>query len=215
MQPTQLLLGCCCWAAAVSSVLQRSWPSVFTAGLLSRSLLRRARSSTSGCQRSVRPLLGLLLAELHQLALGAPVHACRNGALRWQPAPATPAAAVQPSAPVMSGSSCLPSRCIAAPSCTPQPAYLSGSAVPPTQRVALHPQLLQIRLRLLPLLCSCCQVSAADVRKAHAIHPVAAYQLEWSLWSRDAEVGGLVLRVSFERLAAMAQRRPERVPPCC
>lgn len=34
------------------------------------------------------------------------------------------------------------------------------------------------------------QVSAADVRKAHAIHPVAAYQLEWSLWTRDAEVGG-------------------------
>lgn len=33
------------------------------------------------------------------------------------------------------------------------------------------------------------QVSPDDVRKAHAIHPVTAYQLEWSLWSRDAEVG--------------------------
>ena len=28
----------------------------------------------------------------------------------------------------------------------------------------------------------------ADLRKAHAIHLVTAYQLEWSLWSRDAEV---------------------------
>lgn len=26
------------------------------------------------------------------------------------------------------------------------------------------------------------------MRKAHAIHPVTAYQMEWSLWSRDAEV---------------------------
>lgn len=34
------------------------------------------------------------------------------------------------------------------------------------------------------------QVSPEDVRKAHAIHPVTAYQLEWSLWTRDAEVGG-------------------------
>lgn len=33
------------------------------------------------------------------------------------------------------------------------------------------------------------QVSAADVCTAHAIHPVTAYQLEWSLWTRDAEVG--------------------------
>jgi aryl-alcohol dehydrogenase-like predicted oxidoreductase len=31
------------------------------------------------------------------------------------------------------------------------------------------------------------EVSPEDVRKAHAIHPVTAYQLEWSLWSRDAE----------------------------
>ena len=33
------------------------------------------------------------------------------------------------------------------------------------------------------------EFSAADLRKAHAIHPISAYQLEWSLWSRDAEVG--------------------------
>lgn len=31
------------------------------------------------------------------------------------------------------------------------------------------------------------EVSAADLRKAHAVHPITAYQLEWSLWSRDAE----------------------------
>ena len=32
------------------------------------------------------------------------------------------------------------------------------------------------------------EISAVDLRKAHAIHPVTAYQCEWSLWSRDAEV---------------------------
>lgn len=26
-----------------------------------------------------------------------------------------------------------------------------------------------------------------DIRKAHAVHPITAYQLEWSLWTRDAE----------------------------
>ncbi|CAD7699075.1 unnamed protein product [Ostreobium quekettii] len=31
------------------------------------------------------------------------------------------------------------------------------------------------------------EASAADIRKAHAIHPITAYQLEWSLWTRDAE----------------------------
>ncbi|KAK9793456.1 hypothetical protein WJX73_010448 [Symbiochloris irregularis] len=31
------------------------------------------------------------------------------------------------------------------------------------------------------------EVSAADLRKAHAVHPITAVQLEWSLWSRDAE----------------------------
>ena len=34
------------------------------------------------------------------------------------------------------------------------------------------------------------EVSESDLRKAHAIHPITAYQLEWSLWSRDAEVSG-------------------------
>ncbi|KAL4426698.1 hypothetical protein ABPG77_004754 [Micractinium sp. CCAP 211/92] len=31
------------------------------------------------------------------------------------------------------------------------------------------------------------EASAEDLRKAHAIYPITAYQLEWSLWSRDAE----------------------------
>jgi aryl-alcohol dehydrogenase-like predicted oxidoreductase len=31
------------------------------------------------------------------------------------------------------------------------------------------------------------EFSAADLRKAHAVHPISAYQLELSLWSRDAE----------------------------
>ena len=32
------------------------------------------------------------------------------------------------------------------------------------------------------------EVSAEDLRKAHAVHPISAVQLEWSLWTRDAEV---------------------------
>jgi aryl-alcohol dehydrogenase-like predicted oxidoreductase len=32
------------------------------------------------------------------------------------------------------------------------------------------------------------EVSAATLRKAHAIHPIAAVQTEYSLWSRDAEI---------------------------
>ncbi len=32
------------------------------------------------------------------------------------------------------------------------------------------------------------EVSAADLRAAHAVHPISAVQLEWSLWTRDAEV---------------------------
>ncbi len=32
------------------------------------------------------------------------------------------------------------------------------------------------------------EISAADIRKAHAVHPITAVELEWSLFSRDAEV---------------------------
>jgi aryl-alcohol dehydrogenase-like predicted oxidoreductase len=36
------------------------------------------------------------------------------------------------------------------------------------------------------------EVSAEDLRKAHAVHPITAVQLEWSLWTRDAEVNPLL-----------------------
>ncbi|KAG5231916.1 aldo-keto reductase [Salix suchowensis] len=31
------------------------------------------------------------------------------------------------------------------------------------------------------------EASASTIRRAHAVHPVTAVQLEWSLWSRDVE----------------------------
>lgn len=36
-----------------------------------------------------------------------------------------------------------------------------------------------------------CEVSADTLRKAHAVHPMAALQTEYSLWSRDAEIAVL------------------------
>ena len=35
------------------------------------------------------------------------------------------------------------------------------------------------------------EVSAATLRKAHAVHPITALQTEYSLWTRDAEVAVL------------------------
>lgn len=32
------------------------------------------------------------------------------------------------------------------------------------------------------------EVSAEDVRKAHAVHPITAVEMEWSLFARDCEV---------------------------
>lgn len=32
------------------------------------------------------------------------------------------------------------------------------------------------------------EVSPEDLRKAHAVHPITAVQLEWSLFTRDVEV---------------------------
>jgi len=40
------------------------------------------------------------------------------------------------------------------------------------------------------------EVSAATLRRAHAVHPIAAVQSEYSLWSRNAEIG--VLRACAE-----------------
>ncbi len=34
------------------------------------------------------------------------------------------------------------------------------------------------------------EASAANIRRAHAVHPIAALQNEWSLWSRDLERNG-------------------------
>lgn len=31
------------------------------------------------------------------------------------------------------------------------------------------------------------ETNEADIRKAHAVHPLTAVQLEWSLWTRDCE----------------------------
>ena len=31
------------------------------------------------------------------------------------------------------------------------------------------------------------EASASTIRRAHAVHPISAVQLEWSLWTRDAE----------------------------
>ena len=31
------------------------------------------------------------------------------------------------------------------------------------------------------------EASASTIRRAHAVHPITAVQLEWSLWSRNAE----------------------------
>ena len=31
------------------------------------------------------------------------------------------------------------------------------------------------------------EASASTIRRAHAVHPLTAVQLEWSLWSRDLE----------------------------
>jgi len=32
------------------------------------------------------------------------------------------------------------------------------------------------------------EATADEIRLAHAIHPISAVQLEWSLWTRNAEV---------------------------
>ena len=32
------------------------------------------------------------------------------------------------------------------------------------------------------------EVTGAQIRAAHAVHPITAVQLEWSLWERGAEV---------------------------
>ena len=47
------------------------------------------------------------------------------------------------------------------------------------------------------------EASAEEIRRAHAVHPITACQLEWSLWSRDVEVPHLAFSptCSPEKLA--------------
>ena len=40
------------------------------------------------------------------------------------------------------------------------------------------------------------EVSAETIRRAHAVHPISAVEMEWSLFSRDAEVQFLPIGVS-------------------
>jgi aryl-alcohol dehydrogenase-like predicted oxidoreductase len=53
------------------------------------------------------------------------------------------------------------------------------------------------------------EVSAATLRKAHAEHPIAAVQTEYSLWTRDAEVGVLdacqALGIAFVAFSPVAR----------
>ena len=50
------------------------------------------------------------------------------------------------------------------------------------------------------------EVSAATLRKAHAVHPIAAVQSEYSLWSRDVEIA--VLQACRELGAALVAFSP-------
>ena len=65
------------------------------------------------------------------------------------------------------------------------------------------------------------EASAADIRAAHAVCPLSAVQLEWSLWSRDVEVRAVLLCDDNEAAAAVCvlmcvcvyagrKRRPSR-----
>ena len=54
------------------------------------------------------------------------------------------------------------------------------------------------------------EVSAATLRRAHAVHPIAALQNEYSLWTRNAEIAGLAackeLGVAFVAFSPLARR---------
>ena len=39
------------------------------------------------------------------------------------------------------------------------------------------------------------EATSDEIRRAHAIHPISAVQLEWSLWTRNAEVAIHVLDI--------------------
>ena len=39
------------------------------------------------------------------------------------------------------------------------------------------------------------EASAEEIRRAHAVHPISACQLEWSIWTRDVEVGNQLAHI--------------------
>lgn len=41
------------------------------------------------------------------------------------------------------------------------------------------------------------EISPSDIRKAHAVHPITALEMEWSLFSREAEVCSMFLSLSY------------------
>ena len=47
------------------------------------------------------------------------------------------------------------------------------------------------------------EASADEIRRAHAITPISAVQLEWSLWTRDAEVGAKQCRIGRQPPSAI------------
>jgi aryl-alcohol dehydrogenase-like predicted oxidoreductase len=54
------------------------------------------------------------------------------------------------------------------------------------------------------------EVSAATVRRAHAVHPISALQNEYSLWTRNPEIAGLAackeLGIAFVAFSPLARR---------
>ena len=48
------------------------------------------------------------------------------------------------------------------------------------------------------------EVSAANIQKAHAVHPITAIEMEWSLFSRDAEARPHQLQLQcLQKLSAL------------
>ena len=61
------------------------------------------------------------------------------------------------------------------------------------------------------------EVSAATIRRAHAVHPLTAVQTEYSLWTRNAEVGSLQacreLGIAFVAFSPIARGFLTDAPP--
>ena len=55
------------------------------------------------------------------------------------------------------------------------------------------------------------EATADEIRRAHAVHPITACQVEWSLWTRGAEVSHhlmcLLLASAFQKLVMCSTRR--------